>query len=298
MAIRITRKNRVALSSLIHPLHRRVVKTYFDPTGYEVIELPYLDNGKSDLATLAELDGLAAVAVQSPNFFGCIEDLKNFAEKSHAKESLFIVSFTEALAYGLLKNPGIQGADIVCGEGQSLGLPRSFGGPGLGVLGSLTKYMRNLPGRLVGRTQDKDGKDGFVLTLATREQHIRREKATSNICTNNSHCALSAAVYMASLGGTGFRELSQINHDKAEYLKKELVNAGFSAPFDSPTFNEFVVRFPDGFAAKYNGLLDKKIVAGFPLENYYPELKNHYLLCATETLSRQDMDELVREVRT
>jgi glycine dehydrogenase subunit 1 len=296
MAIRITRKKRVAVSMLIHPLYRRVVQTYFDPTGYEVIELPWLENGKTDLAMLEELEGLAAVAVQSPNFFGCVEDLKSVGEKSHASDSLFIVSFTEALAYGLLKNPGSQGADIVCGEGQSLGLTRSFGGPGLGVLGSLTKYMRNLPGRLIGRTQDKDGKDGFVLTLATREQHIRREKATSNICTNNSHCALSAAVYMASLGGTGFRELSQLNHDKAEYLKNELAKAGFVIPFDSPTFNEFVVKFPDGFAAKYNGLLDKKIVAGLPVETYYPELKDHYLLCATETMSKEDMDELVREV--
>lgn len=297
MAIRITGKKTVAISSLIHPLYRRVVKTYFDPTGYEVIELPYLDNGRTNLANLDKLDGLAAVALQSPNFFGCIEDLETTAEKSHAHESLFIVSFTEALAYGLLKTPGSQGADIVCGEGQSLGLPKSYGGPGLGMLGSLQKYMRNLPGRLVGRTKDKDGKNGFVLTLATREQHIRREKATSNICTNNSHCALTAAVYMASLGGTGFRELSQLNHDKSEYLKNELKKAGFPTPFSSPTFNEFVVKFPDGFSDRYNRLLDKKIIAGFPIETYYPELTDHYLLCATETMPKEDMDKLVKEVQ-
>jgi len=297
MAVRITRKKKVAVSSLIHPLHRRVVQTYFDPTGCEVIELPYLENGKTDLAPLEGLEGLAAVALQSPNFFGCIEDLATAGQTTHANDALFIVSFTEALAYGLLKTPGSLGADIVCGEGQSLGLPRSFGGPGLGILGSLTKYMRNLPGRLIGRTKDRDGKNGFVLTLATREQHIRREKATSNICTNNSHCALTAAVYMASLGGSGFRDLSQLNHDKAQYLKNELKKAGFNIAFDSPTFNEFVVQFPTGFATQYNNLLDKKIIAGLAVETYYPELKDHYLLCATETMPKEDMDALVREVQ-
>ena len=298
MAIRITRQKKVAVSNLIHPLHRRVIQTYFDPTGYEVIQLPYLENGKTDLTKLDTMKDLAAVAVQSPNFFGCIEDLKTIGEKVHDKEALFIVSFTEALAYGLLKNPGSQGADIVCGEGQSLGLPRCFGGPGLGMLGSLKKYMRSLPGRLVGRTTDSEGKNGFVLTLATREQHIRRERATSNICTNNSLCALSAAIYMASLGGTGIRELSQLNHDKAEYLKNGLKNAGFDSPFDSQTFNEFVVQFPPGFNARYDRLLEKKIVAGLPIATHYPELEDHYLLCATEKMTKEDMDNLVREVKS
>ena len=296
MSIRVTRKKKVAVSALIHPLHRRVVQTYFHPTGYEVVELPYLPDGRTDLTVLDSLDDLAAVAIQSPNFFGCIENLKTAGERIHAKKGLFIVSFTEPLAYGLYKNPGGQGADIACGEAQSLGLPRSFGGPGLGMLGSRMKYVRNLPGRLVGRTKDVDGKGGFVLTLATREQHIRREKATSNICTNNSLCATTAAVYMASLGGTGFRELAQLNHDKAEYLKSELKNSGYTIPFDSPTFNEFVVQFSEGFDDTYNRLLEKKIVAGLPLECYYPELANHYLLCATETVTKQDMDNLVKEV--
>ncbi len=298
MAIRITRQKKVAVSNLIHPLHRRVIHTYFDPTDYEVIELPYLKNGRTDLANLDKLDDLAAVAVQSPNFFGCIEDLKTAGKKVHSQNALLIVSFTEALAYGLLKNPGSQGADIVCGEGQSLGLPRSFGGPGLGMLGSLQKYMRSLPGRLVGRTVDSEGKNGFVLTLSTREQHIRRERATSNICTNNSLCALSAAIYMAALGGTGIQELSQLNHDKAEYLKNVLKKAGFSIPFDGPTFNEFVVQFPNGFEAKYDRLLEKKIVAGLPMVTYYPELGDHYLLCATETMAKADLDDLVREVKS
>jgi len=203
------------------------------------------------------------------------------------------VSFTEALAYGLLKSPGSQGADIAAGEGQSLGIPRSFGGPALGMLASRKQYMRKLPGRLVGKTKDLDGKRGFVLTLATREQHIRREKATSNICTNNSLCALAAAMYMASVGGTGIRELAGLNHDKAEYLKKEMKKAGFKISFDSPTFNEFVVEFPVDFDATYRRLLEKKIVAGLSLAPYYPELANHYLMCVTETRSKDDMDELV-----
>jgi len=191
MAIRITRRKRVAISSLIHPHYRRVVQTYFGPTGYEIVELPQLQNGKTDLSPIDGMDDLAAVSVQSPNFFGCIEDLQVIGKRSHEKKALFITSFTEPLAYGLIKNPGSQGADIVCGEGQSLGIPRSFGGPALGIFTSKMKYVRNMPGRLVGKTVDTDGKRGFVLTLATREQHIRREKATSNICTNNSLCALS-----------------------------------------------------------------------------------------------------------
>ncbi|MFP3869731.1 MAG: glycine dehydrogenase, partial [Syntrophobacteria bacterium] len=180
--------------------------------------------------------------------------------------------------------------------GQSLGIPQSFGGPALGILASRKKYMRSLPGRLVGKTTDLDGNRGFVLTLATREQHIRREKATSNICTNNSLCALAAAMYMASVGSTGIRELASLNHDKAEYLKRRLKEAGFTPGFETPTFNEFVVEFPPGFEDTYQRLLEKKTVPGLPLEQYYPELAHHYLLCVTETKSREDMDALVREI--
>lgn len=298
MAVRITGRTKVAVSSLVHPLYRRVVKTYFEPTRYEVLELPYLNIGLTDLSVLDGMDDLAAIAVQSPNFFGCIENLQAVGQKAHDMEALFVTSFTEALAYGLLKSPGSQGADIVCGEGQSLGIPRSFGGPALGMLATSKKYMRKLPGRLVGQTKDLDGKRGFVLTLATREQHIRREKATSNICTNNSLCALAAAMYMASVGGTGIRELAHLNHDKAEYLKSHLKAAGFNICFDSPTFNEFVVEFPPGFESTCSRLLEKKIVPGLSLATYYPELANHYLLCVTETKSREDMDALVREVKS
>jgi glycine dehydrogenase subunit 1 len=298
MAIRITKRRKVAISSLIHPLYRQVIRTYFEPTGFEVLELGFMENGVTDIAGLDDMDDLAAVAIQSPNFFGCIENLRAAGEKAHDREALFITSFTEALAYGLLKSPGALGADIVCGEGQSLGIPRSFGGPALGMLASRKKYMRSLPGRLVGKTKDLDGNRGFVLTLATREQHIRREKATSNICTNNSLCALAAVMYMASLGGTGIRELAGLNRDKAEYLKKRLKKAGCKVAFETPTFNEFVVEFPNGFKPTCERLVEKKIVPGLSLAPYYPELANHYLLCATETKSRDDMDALVREVQS
>jgi glycine dehydrogenase subunit 1 len=216
--------------------------------------------------------------------------------RAHAAGALCVAAFSEPLAFGLFKNPGSQGADIACGEGQSLGIARSFGGPGLGMFASKMQYVRNMPGRLVGETRDQEGRRGFVLTLSTREQHIRREKATSNICTNNSLCALTTAVYMASLGGTGLRELAQLNYDKAEYLKAQLRAAGIRLPFGAATFNEFVAAFPDGFDAVYSRLIAKGIVAGLPLGTYYPELKNHYLLCVTETMSKDDLDTLAREV--
>jgi glycine dehydrogenase subunit 1 len=188
-------------------------------------------------------------------------------------------------------------ADIACGEGQSLGIPRTFGGPALGMFAAKKKYVRNMPGRLVGQTKDVDGRRGFVLTLATREQHIRREKATSNICTNHSLCALASAMYMATLGRTGIKALAKLNFDKCEYLKNQLRMAGFKIPFEQTTFNEFVVEFPVDFEKTYNRLVDEKIIAGLPLECHYRELKNHYLLCVTETISKEDMDELIKAIK-
>jgi glycine dehydrogenase subunit 1 len=293
MAVRASRLKKVAVSGLVHPFYRRVIRTYLEPPGYEIVELPYLENGRTDLQALGGMDDLAAIAVQSPNFFGCIEDLAAVGSLTREAETLFVASFTEPLAYGLLKDPGSQGADIACGEGQSFGIPQSFGGPGLGMLACRKEYIRTMPGRLVGKTRDRNGKAGFVLTLSTREQHIRREKATSNICTNSGLCAVTAAMYMASLGGTGLRELAQLNHDKSEYLKGELTRAGFSIPFAAPTFNEFVVRFPSGSEATHQRLLEHKVVAGLPLAPHYPQLPDHYLLCVTETRTRADMDRLV-----
>ena len=296
MALRITRKRRVAVSRLIHPHFRQVVHTYFAPTEYEILEIPYLPDGRTDLSSLQGQGDLAALAIQSPNFFGVIEALKEGAGKAHDQGALFITAFTEPLAYGILKSPGSLGADIASGEGQSLGIPQSFGGPGLGIFATKMNHVRNMPGRVVGKTVDSEGRQGFVLTLATREQHIRREKATSNICTNNSLCAVAATMYMACLGASGIRQLAQLNHDKAEYLKKQLKGGGCRIAFESPTFNEFVAEMPPGFAETRLRLLDNKIVAGLPLEPHYPELKDHFLFCVTETKSREDMDGLVKEL--
>ncbi|MBW2441065.1 MAG: aminomethyl-transferring glycine dehydrogenase subunit GcvPA, partial [Deltaproteobacteria bacterium] len=271
MAVRVSRRRKVAVSRAVHPLYRRVVQTYFAPTGYEVTEIPFQPDGRTDLARLDNLDELAAVAVQSPNFFGCIEDLEAVGARVHSDDkTLFVTAFSEPIAYGILKRPGDCGADIACGEGQSFGIPQSFGGPGLGMFTSLKKYVRNMPGRLIGKTVDREGRTGFVLTLATREQHIRRERATSNICSNQGLCATAAVMYMAALGGTGIRELAQLNHDKAAYLKSALQAAGLAAPFQAPVFNEFVVKFPPGFKDTHAQLLEKKIVAGLPLAPYYP----------------------------
>jgi glycine dehydrogenase subunit 1 len=296
MAVRITGRRKAAVSRAIHPHYRQVVRAYFAPTGYELTEIPCLETGLTDIESLGAAGELAAVALQSPNFFGCIENVQAAADRAHAGGALLVSGFTEALAFGLLKSPGSQGADIAAGEGQSLGIPRSFGGPALGILASRKKHVRSLPGRLVGQTKDREGRRGFVLTLATREQHIRREKATSNICSNNSLCALTAAMYMASLGGTGIRKLAALNHDKAQYLKNALAGAGCTIPFAAPTFNEFVVRFPGGFDEVHRRLLQKKIVAGLPLGSHYPELADFGLICVTETASREALDRLVEEV--
>lgn len=297
MGLRINKKRKkVAVSKGIHPHYRQVVRTYLQATDFEIVELPIGADGRTDLSGLAGHGEVAAVAIQSPNFFGVIENLEAAGAAIHATGALFITSFTEPLAYGLVKNPGECGADIVCGEGQSLGLARSFGGPGLGMFACKEAYTRNMPGRLVGETVDRDGRRGFVLTLSTREQHIRREKATSNICSNQGICSMMAGMYMASLGGTGLRELARLNFSKAEYMKGELRKAGAEIVFDSPTFNEFLVRFPTDFAPVHKKLFAEGIVAGLTVGKYYPQYTNCYLFCTTETVAREDIDRVVQEV--
>lgn len=298
MGLRIGKKNnKVAVSAAIHPHYREVVRTYLKPTDHEVIELPVGKDGRTDVSGLAGIDGLAAVAIQSPNFFGVIEDLRTVGQSIHSAGALFITCFTEPLAYGLIKNPGECGADIVCGEGQSFGLPRSFGGAALGMFACRDQFTRNMPGRLVGETTDLEGRRGFVLTLSTREQHIRREKATSNICSNQGICTLMAAMYMSSLGGTGLRELARLNYDKAEYFKAQLIKNGARMVFNSPTFNEFVVEFGTDFQPIYNRLLAMKIVAGLELGRFYPELAGKYLFCVTETVARDVIDAVAGEIK-
>ena len=297
MGLRIKKKKKtVAISAAIHPHYREVAATYLEPTEFNLVELPFAEDGTTDLSGLKDIDGLAAVAIQSPNFFGVVEDLEAASSAIHDAGGLAISCFTEPLAYGLLKNPGSCGVDICCGEGQSFGMTRSFGGPGLGMFGCRDKLKRNMPGRLVGETTDLDGQRGFVLTLATREQHIRREKATSNICSNQGICTLIATMYMSSLGGSGIRELAQVNYNKAEYFKSELKKKGAEILFSSPTFNEFVVDFKQDFRPAYERLFKKGIVAGLDLGRFYPSFAGKYLFCATETVAKNDIDTVVSEV--
>jgi glycine dehydrogenase subunit 1 len=292
LALRVTRKRRVAVSRAVHPAYRRVLATYLAPTDFETVELPYGEDGRTELSRLDDVQDLAAVAVQSPNFFGCVEDLGAAAAAARAAGGLLVACFTEPLAFGLLRSPGAQGADVACGEGQSLGLPPSFGGPGLGLFAARQAYLRNLPGRLVGKAADRNGRRGFVLTLATREQHIRRERATSNVCTNQSHCALTAAAYLACLGRAGLRELARLNYDKAEHLKGALAARGLRPRFSAPTFHEFVVRWPGSEPGRFERLLEQGFVPGLPLGRHYAELEGCTLVCATETKSRADLDAL------
>jgi glycine dehydrogenase subunit 1 len=245
-------------------------------------------------------DKTAALVVQSPNFFGCIEDVAALAEKAHAVGALLIVAVTEAISLGLLKSPGACGADIVVAEGQSFGVPLSFGGPYVGLFATREKYARQIPGRLVGEAYDKEGRRGFVLTLATREQHIRREKATSNICTNEGLIALASTVYLETMGRRGLQEVAHQCAQKTAYAAKRIGELeGFSVPFTGPRFNEFVVKAP----VEAKGLLarlasERNITGGLPLSRYYPERLNEFLVCVTEMNSRAQIDALVAGLRT
>jgi glycine dehydrogenase subunit 1 len=298
LAAKTLSRTRIVVIRSVHPEYRQVVKTYAWANGYEVIETPYEKSGRINRDALLQAvdDRTAAVLVQSPNFFGIVEDIASIASDVHAKGALLVSGFTEATSLGILKPAGEMGADFVVGEGQAFGNPMNFGGPYLGVFASTNKFLRKIPGRLAGATVDKDGKRGFVLTLQTREQHIRRERATSNICSNEALCALAAAVYLVSLG-KNLKKLAELNIWKAQYLKQKLSEIeGWEVVFPAPVYNEFVVRCPDPKAANQK-LQAKGIIGGYELEKDYPELKNSLLFCATETLSREDMDRIISILR-
>jgi glycine dehydrogenase subunit 1 len=237
-------------------------------------------------------EDVSAVVIQNPNFFGVIEDLHPIAERIHHCGGLMIVGFSEAIAYGILQPPGAMGADIVAGEGQSLGIPVSYGGPYLGIFTTRERFVRNMPGRLVGETIDLDGKRGFVLTLATREQHIRRERATSNICTNEGLCALMATVFLSCLGKEGLKELAMMNLSKTEYAKKVISRIrGCKLNFIAPTFNEFVLQIekePENVLGK---LKKEGMIGGLPLGKFYPELDHHLLVTVTEMNKKEEIDQ-------
>jgi len=297
MAERVTRRSKVVATEAIHPQYLEVVRTYVQHAGID-LELVSFD-GESGQAGQKLADSIddktAAVIVQSPNFFGCVEDLAAFANAAHAKGALLIVAVTEAISFGLLKSPGACGADIVVAEGQSFGVPLSFGGPYVGLFATKEKYARQIPGRLVGEAYDKQGRRGFVLTLATREQHIRREKATSNICTNEGLIALAATVYLETMGKRGMREVAEQCIQKAAYAARSIRElGGFELPYSGPYFNEFVVRAPSN-AAKILSRLgkEKNIEGGVALAQFFPERENDFLVCVTETNTREQIDKLV-----
>ena len=238
-------------------------------------------------------DQVAAVVIGYPNYFGCVEDLAAIAELTHASGGRLIAAVAEPLALALLKSPGELGADVVVGEGQSFGIPLSYGGPGIGFFAVQKKDMRVLPGRLVGETVDQDGKRGFVLTLATREQHIRREKATSNICSNQGMCALMVSIYLALHGKIGLRRLAENNYAKAAYAREQISRLdGYEVPFPGPHFNEFVVTCPEPVAALKKRLEEQHILAGIALGRDYQDLERGLLVCVTEQHSRAQIDKL------
>jgi glycine dehydrogenase subunit 1 len=299
MAERVTRRQRVLVSGAVHPEYLRVAETYVAHAGIELgrVEVDE-ETGRTSLEAALD-DKVAAVVVQSPNFFGCVEDLKAFADKVHAAGALLVVVVTEAASFGLLRSPGACGADIVVAEGQSFGVPVSYGGPYVGLFATRERYARQIPGRLVGVAYDKEGRRGFVLTLATREQHIRREKATSNICTNEGLIALAATIYMTTMGRRGLQEVAAQCAQKAAYAARRIAEIeGFSLPYSAPRFNEFVVRAPvaaDGLLERVAG--EHNITGGLALSHYFPERPNDLLVCVTETNKRSEIDALAAALK-
>ncbi|MFD1705387.1 aminomethyl-transferring glycine dehydrogenase subunit GcvPA [Siminovitchia sediminis] len=291
-----TKRQKVLVSQTVHPESRAVLKTYAKGQNIEVIEIPF-KNGITDIDALQdELDqDVAAVIVQYPNFFGLIEPLKDIEPLVHKMKSQFVVS-SNPLALGVLASPGSLGADIVVGEAQPFGIPASFGGPHCGYFAVTKKLMRKVPGRLVGQTVDEDGKRGFVLTLQAREQHIRRDKATSNICSNQALNALAASVAMTALGKKGVKEMAGQNIQKSHYAKEALRKNGFKLPFDGYYFNEFVVKLNKPIHEVNESLIKKGIIGGYDLGRDYPELENHMLVAVTELRTKEEIDQLITEL--
>ncbi|MGI6093491.1 MAG: aminomethyl-transferring glycine dehydrogenase subunit GcvPA [Veillonellaceae bacterium] len=293
MAAGVTGRREILVASSVHPNYRTVLRTYAMDRDYSVVELGYKDSQLDLDQVKAKLTkSAAALIIQTPNFFGSIEDVKALAELTHAQGALLIVA-VDPISLGLLEAPGLLGADIVIGEGQSLGIPMSFGGPYLGFFAATEKLMRKMPGRIIGQTVDHDGTRGFVLTLQAREQHIRREKATSNICSNEALCALAAAVYLGTVGKEGFQKVASLSLNKAHYAYKQLTGLnGCEAVFKAPFFKEFVVRLSKPVAEVNQALLADKIIGGLDLGKYYPDLNNCMLVCVTENRTREEIDRL------
>ena len=301
MAQRVTRKDKIVIAQSVHPEYLEVAKTYTQHGDLTIENVGFdAETGKVLTADLDKLDDkTAALVIQSPNFFGCIEDVKMLADKAHAVGALVVQVVTEAISLPLLKTPGECDVDIVVAEGQSFGIPLACGGPYVGLFATKEKYVRSMPGRLCGVAYDKNGKRGFVLTLSTREQHIRREKATSNICTNQGLIALAATIYLETMGKKGLQEVAVQNAQKAAYAKKKIAEiSGFSIPFSSPTFNEFTVRASKNANEILEKLrVEKNIIGGLPLSWHYKNYHHDFLVCVTETNTKEQIDDLVEGLR-
>jgi glycine dehydrogenase subunit 1 len=300
LAIRHTERNKVVVSRTVHPEYRAVLATYLRPLGVSLLEVK-TSEGATDIAKLKGLvnEKVAAVIIQQPNFLGCLEEANTISTITHEKGALFIAC-VNPVSLGLVSPPGDYGADIAVGDAQPLGNPLFYGGPHLGFFAVKKELMRRIPGRLVGATTDLEGKRAFVLTLQAREQHIRRQRAVSNICTNQNLLALRATIYLCSLGKEGLRELAELNLQKSHYARDMICALeGFSSPFNRPFFNEFVIQLPKGLTPEgLNKKLYKRgIIGGLPLKRFYPELKNAMLFCVTENKTRPQIDALVSALK-
>lgn len=298
MAERLTGRRKLLVARSVHPEYRQVLRTYARHAGLEIVEIEFMKSGQVDCKSLTpeSLRDAAAVIVQSPNFFGLLEETPRLAELAHASGALLVATLAEGVSLGIVRPPAE--ADIVAMEGQSFGLTPSYGGPYVGVIASREKFIRQMPGRLAGETKDTHGRRGFVLTLATREQHIRREKATSNICTNEALCALTATVHLALLGKEGLRELALQNLSKARFALAQLEGIpGVRHVFSGPTFNEFTLEFPRSVRLINAELLREKIIGPLPLGPMYPELTKCGLVCVTETMPRAEIERFAAAIR-
>ncbi|MBK5274253.1 MAG: aminomethyl-transferring glycine dehydrogenase subunit GcvPA [Desulfuromonadales bacterium] len=291
MALRVTGRNKIVVDASVNPFSRQVLKTYLFNLDVEIVEIAPV-NGALDRAGLAAVldETVAALLVQNPNFFGTIDDFTDLAQQVHTLGGLLIAS-VYPVSLGILKSPGEMGVDIAVGDGQSLGNPLSFGGPSFGFIAAKKSLIRNMPGRIVGETVDRNGKRGFVLTLQAREQHIKRHKATSNICSNQGLCALRGLIFLSLVGKQGLADMAVLNRDKAEYAKARLAAIpGVKVLQSAPTFNEFTISLPKPAAALVEGMLKEGITAGVPLCDFYEGLENALVVTVTEKRSKKEID--------